>query len=194
MSMSKKLKDTAVIMIVDDDASTRMMATEFLSQAGFTVVEARDGQEALEQAPLVQPDMIILDVEMPRLDGFEACMQLREMPAFMAIPILMLTGLDNSESVDRAYNAGATDFATKPINWSLLCYRVRYMLRASRASELLIKNQSSLAAAQRIANLGNWELDLIQQRSTWSDQLYHILGIDAEDIEPDFETLMSMVH
>lgn len=193
--MSEELnKESLVVMIVDDDASTRMMATEFLTQAGFTVAEAADGVEALARAAQVRPDMVILDVEMPNLNGFETCVQLREMPAFGSTPILMLTGLDNSQSIDLAYEAGATDFATKPINWSLLCYRVRYMLRASQASELLFKNQASLAAAQRIARLGNWEYDVAQKRLVWSEQLFHILGLRSTEIKPSHEAFLARVH
>ena len=192
--MNEQRQNNSVVMIIDDDASTRMMATEFLSQAGFIVVEAADGLEAMAQVPLVNPDMIILDVEMPNLNGFDTCVQLRKIAAFVSTPILMLTGLDNSESIDLAYEAGATDFATKPINWSLLCYRVRYMLRASQASEMLKKNQMSLAASQRIAQLGNWEYDLLQDRLIWSDQLFQILGLKPGEIEPSHEALVSKVH
>ncbi len=192
--MSLEARNNAVVMIVDDDESTRMMAKEFLSQAGFVIIEAADGVDALAQVSVVKPDMIILDVEMPNLNGFDTCIELRKQSSFKSTPILMLTGLDNSQAIDLAYKAGATDFATKPLNWSLLCYRVRYMLRASQASEMLIKNQTSLAASQRIAKLGNWEHDIPQNRLIWSDQLFEILGFDVGEIEPSHEAFLSKVH
>ena len=70
--------------------------------------------------------LVLLDVDMPKLDGFSTCERIRAMPGFETIPILMVTGLDDTESIDRAYSAGATDFATKPINWSLLPHRLRH--------------------------------------------------------------------
>jgi len=191
---SGNINDNAIVMIVDDDASTRMMANEFLSQAGFSVVEAEDGIEALKRIPEARPDMIILDVEMPRMNGFDTCIELRKLDSTASVPVLMLTGLDNSEAIDLAYQAGATDFATKPINWSLLCYRVRYMLRASQASERLIKSQKSLIASQRIAQLGNWEQDLQQGKVQWSEQLFEILDYNSAEIEPSHEALLSKVH
>jgi signal transduction histidine kinase len=79
--------------------------------------------------------MVLLDVMMPEMDGFTTCHRLRRLPGGEHIPVLMATGLDDITSINRAYEAGATDFITKPITWPLLSHRVRYMLRASRAFE-----------------------------------------------------------
>ena len=122
-----------VVLFVDDETSTRMMAQEFLTQAGFKVVEAEDGEQALTLIGGVKPDLILLDVEMPGINGFEVCQRIRVMSDHSSTPILMLTGLNNNESIDLAYEAGATDFSAKPINWSLLCHRLRYMHRAGLA-------------------------------------------------------------
>ena len=187
-------QENAVVMIVDDDAATRMTANDFLTQAGFVVVEAVDGVDALAKLPTVKPDLIILDIEMPNLNGFDTCIKLRQMSSFASTPILMLTGLDRSESIDQAYEVGATDFATKPINWSLQCYRVRYLIRANQASEMLIGSQKTLAASQRIAKLGNWVFDVVQGRLTWSEQLFQILGYQSGEIEPSHEAYLSRVH
>ena len=116
-----------VVLFVEDEASTRMIAEEFLDQAGFKVVEAESGEQSLAIIREVEPDLILLDVEMPGINGFEVCKNIRAMSEYAATPILMLTGLNNNESIDLAYEAGATDFSTKPINWSLLCHRLRYI-------------------------------------------------------------------
>ncbi|MBX2825889.1 MAG: EAL domain-containing protein [Gammaproteobacteria bacterium] len=183
-----------VVMVVDDEVTTRMLATEFLTQAGFRVCEASDGIEALDTIDAIEPDLILLDVEMPHMDGYELCSKLREQVRYSLTPILMLTGLNNNEAIDQAYEAGATDFATKPINWSLLCHRLRYMHRASQAADQLIRNQQSLAAAQRIAQLGNWEIDFNRNQMVWSDQLYCILALSPGSVPATLETLLEYVH
>lgn len=86
--------------------------------------------------------------------------QLRQIIDYQDLPILMLTGLSDVESVDKAFDAGATDFITKPINWSLLEQRIRYALRAMDMHKSLQKNQAKLKQAQRIARLGYWEMEV----------------------------------
>jgi len=186
--------DQPSVLVIDDEAMTRMMATEFMTQAGFQVSEAADGEAALASIDDIDPDLILLDVEMPGMNGFELCAQLRQQPRYALTPILMLTGLNNNEAIDLAYEAGATDFATKPINWSLLCHRLRYMHRASQSAEQLVKNQISLATAQRIAQLGNWEFDYPRQQMIWSEQLYRIFGFEPDEITPSREALLQFVH
>jgi len=83
-----------VVMMVDDDDMTRMMGLEYLNQAGFEAVEAEDGQTALDTIQQLRPDIILMDVEMPNLDGYAACAEIRKLEGFANIPILMLTGLD----------------------------------------------------------------------------------------------------
>ncbi|MFI4987551.1 MAG: diguanylate cyclase domain-containing protein, partial [Alphaproteobacteria bacterium] len=123
--------DASVILIVDDDATLRFLMRETLEQDGFAVIEAGDGIEALEAYQESRPAMLISDVVMPRMDGFELCRELRKRPEATYVPVLMATGLDDIESIESAYQAGATDFIVKPINWLILSHRVRYMLRAS---------------------------------------------------------------
>jgi len=182
------------VLIVDDDDPTRMMANEFLSQAGFEVLEAASGHEALETLKSRKPHIILLDVEMPEVDGFDTCKNIRALSEFVTTPILMLTGLNNNASIELAFEAGATDFASKPINWSLLCHRMRYMLRAWQAAYQLEKNQRSLASAQRIAQLGNWEWDAQSGSMDWSDHLYAIFECDKAAVEPSMDSLLGFVH
>ena len=121
------------VLIADDDASTRVIMREVLEQAGFNVVEAADGKEALELFETAAPDVVLLDVEMPHVDGFGVCEAIRSQETNRNTPICIVTGLDDEQSVDRAYNVGATDFIGKPIAWPVLGHRVRYILRATEA-------------------------------------------------------------
>jgi diguanylate cyclase (GGDEF)-like protein len=126
-----------LLLIVDDDPGIRMLLRASMENAGYQVVEANDGVQAIEQFLRHKPAAILMDVDMPEIDGYEACARIRQDSAGLHVPIIMVTGMEDVDSVNRAYSAGATDFITKPINWDLLGYRVRYVLRSSRTfSEL----------------------------------------------------------
>ena len=148
----------AHLLVVDDDFVLRSMAAKTLRHAGFEVSEASSGEECLSRFEEQHFDLVLLDVMMPGLDGFEVCQQLRATRHGSSVPVLLLTGLSDTESVDAAYSSGATDFITKPINWTLLSHRVRYALRASAASEAMRSSRETLARAQRLAGMGNWQL------------------------------------
>src|ERR1700733_1271663 len=103
-----------------------------LQKAGFAVGTSADGPDGLRQFRDKPSDMVMLDVDMPGLSGYDVCAALR-LEAGGLPPIVMVTGSDDLRSVDGAYDAGATDFMAKPINWTLLGHRVRYLLRAYHA-------------------------------------------------------------
>jgi len=141
---SAEPSEKSVILIVDDDTTMRFLMRETLEQDGFTVLESGDGVEALQAYEASRPEMLISDVVMPRMDGFELCRSLRKRGDANYVPVLMATGLDDLESIEKAYEAGATDFIVKPINWLILCHRVRYMLRASRTFNELRETEERL--------------------------------------------------
>ncbi|MCB1796323.1 MAG: response regulator, partial [Candidatus Competibacteraceae bacterium] len=116
---------------MDDDEGQRLLAGASLRQGGFTILEADSGEQALKVFQQHQPDLVLLDVVMPGMDGFATCAALRGLAGDRNLPIVMVTGLDDVESIEQAYQAGATDFLTKPIQWLILHQRVRYILRAS---------------------------------------------------------------
>ena len=164
------------LLLVDDDLILRGMATQTLRHAGFEVTAVDSGEEGLRTFETEVIDLVLLDVMMPGIDGFEVCSRLRAMPRGATVPILMLTGLNDAESVEAAFRCGATDFVTKPINWTLLGHRVRYSLRASASAEAAVRSSQHLANAQRLANLGSWEWHLDGNELTCSDELLNILG------------------
>ncbi len=130
-----------VIFVVDDDDMLLKMAGAFLEQSGFIVELAKDGNSALSRMRSRMPDLVLLDVLMPVMDGYETCVKLRKMPGGERIPVLMTTGLEDIKSITQAYEVGATDFIVKPINWMILTQRILYMLRASRALDSLYKGE-----------------------------------------------------
>jgi diguanylate cyclase (GGDEF)-like protein/PAS domain S-box-containing protein len=166
----------ARILVVDDDGSGRRLTRATLTRAGFVVVEAGDGAQALELMRGAMPDLVLMDVGMPVMDGFTACTELRRLPGGTRVPVVMMTGLEDVKSIETAFEAGATDFITKPINWTILAHRVRYMLRASRAIDELKQNQRRLSNAQRIGEMGDWEWDPKANRIVASEQAWQIFG------------------
>jgi diguanylate cyclase (GGDEF)-like protein/PAS domain S-box-containing protein len=188
------IQNQPVALIVDDDAMMRLLIRQTLERAGFVCHEAVNGVAALEQFPALQPDILLMDVMMPDMDGYEACARLRQLPDGAVVPVLMLTGLDALESINRAYQVGATDFISKPISWGVLGHRARYILRASQAMRDLAKHQASLENAQRIAHLGSWEWDLARNEIYWSSETYRILGVEPGSIIIGFEPIIDRVH
>src|SRR5713226_4013997 len=141
----------ATILIVDDDPVIRSLMRATLENDGFSVIEATNGIEGCRCYQEHRPDLLLVDVVMPGMDGYELCRELRCHPASAFVPIVVVTSLDDVPSIARAYDAGATDFIPKPINWLVLNHRVRYILRASRAFQELRRNQERLIAAKDAA-------------------------------------------
>ena len=139
-----------IVVVADDDVSTRYLMVSMLSSEGFSVVEASNGQEAVDAFIKHRPDAILMDVEMPGMNGYQACSLIRQSEGGSDLPIVMVTGLDDSDSVNRAYEIGATDFVAKPINWSLIGHRLRYILRGATNLRALgiseLENRALLAA------------------------------------------------
>ena len=122
------------IVVADDDVTVRMLARECLEPFGFDVEEAENGREAIERVFATQPDAVMLDVLMPEIDGYEVCRAIRKIPGNESLPILMMTALEDEESINEAYMAGASEFTTKPVNWTVESYRLKNMLRFAETS------------------------------------------------------------
>jgi len=143
-----------VVLVVDDDNTIRMLTRAALEQAGFKVEEAADGIEALSVCEKVRPDMVLLDILMPGKDGFIVCTELRQRPECALTPIIMMTALEDLDSINLAYNLGATDFITKPINWTILCHRLRYILRATQEAMVRKHMEEQLYQSQKMEAVG----------------------------------------
>jgi CheY-like chemotaxis protein len=142
---------TPLLLVVDDDDVVRSMLVENLSQEGYQIVEARNGETALATFQRMQPDMVLLDGIMPTMDGFECCAKLQELPRGAQTPVLIITGLEETAYVDRAFQVGAADYITKPIHWAVLRQRVRRLLNQSQLYQDL--ETSNLALRQTAAQL-----------------------------------------
>lgn len=168
------------VLVIDDDAIVRLMASESLSDAGYNVVEAPDAESGWTHFDRSGADLVLLDLILPGMSGFECCARLRAHALGANVPIIVMTGLDDRKSIANAFDAGATDFITKPIVWDLLPYRVRYALRASGAFQEALRSRALLSRSQSLASMGSWEWRRVDGKLAWSDEMNHILGTTSE--------------
>ncbi|HNV24772.1 MAG TPA: EAL domain-containing protein [Nitrospira sp.] len=182
------------ILIADDDPLARLFVKNALEPAGMVVLEATGGKDALAKFEAIGPDLVILDIMMPDMDGYLTCSRIRSLPRGKRVPILVLTGLDDAQSIGQAYQHGATDFITKPVNATILCHHVRYMLRTNNVLHALIRSESRLELAQRIARIGNWDWNPKTNRLTMSNELCRLVGVRPQDFAGTFEAFLALVH
>ena len=186
--------DRPLVLVIDDDPVMQFLVSEALDAAGFDYREATSGQAGLELFGVARPDLVLLDVVMPGLDGFQTCLKLRALPGGVDVPVMMMTGSDDIESIHRAFEVGATDFVTKPINYPILGYRLRYMMRARENLEELHRSKARLTNAQRLAKLGYWEWNLVSGDIVLSRDSSDILGIEFGNFQGSLSSLLSSVH
>lgn len=153
--------DKSVILIADDDMSMRKLFANALRSDGFRILEASNGQSVLALCERSMPDIILLDAIMPELDGFEACKKIRQLHDGSHVPVLMVTSLDDEQSIAQAFSVGATDYITKPVNFSVLRQRVNRLLQTSRIE----RHVRQLAYHDALTGLPN--------RALFSQQLRH---------------------
>lgn len=122
----------ARILVIDDDPIVREFASAYLKTPGLHLALAAHGGEGLERLSASRFDLVLSDVDMPVVDGFDFLRRVRVDPVLRAMPVVLVTGRDDLEAIDRAFALGATSFVTKPINWRLLSYQLRFILRAQR--------------------------------------------------------------
>lgn len=140
---------TSTILVVDDVAQNVELLLEYLESLNSTVHTASDGIEALEKVPKVNPDLILLDIMMPRMSGFEVCRRLKADPKTRDIPILMVTALNELGDIERGVESGTDDFLTKPISKLELLTRVKSLLRVRQYKSELDRTLAYLSEVER---------------------------------------------
>jgi putative two-component system response regulator len=173
----------AQILVVDDDPMIVDVLTRFLVREGYSVITAGNGVEALEQVQRHQPDLILLDVTMPEMDGFTACRQLKEDERTALIPITMLTGLDDREHRMRGIEAGADDFLTKPFEQSILRARIRSQLRLKRLTDQLEHTENVIfMLAQAVEAKDTYTEGHLRRLRSYGEQLAAACGLEYDEV------------
>ncbi|MYM91262.1 EAL domain-containing protein [Rugamonas sp. FT82W] len=190
----QRLEHAAIVLVVDDDPFIRLLARDSMEKIGLRVIEAADADAGLAAIREHPPDLVLLDVLMPGTNGFDACRQARQLPNMEFCPIVMLTALEDANSVTQAYEAGATDFIGKPINWQLLQYRVRFLLKAAASFRAVLKSDLQMANAQRISSVGSWEWHIGPDLVSWSTEMYRICGLPPAAFGGSGRDFLAPVH
>jgi diguanylate cyclase (GGDEF)-like protein len=170
--------EAPLILIVDDDPVMRMQLRLFLQKEGYQIAEAEDGNTGFAAYNILHPDMVLVDVVMPEMNGFECCLGLRNLPGGDRSPILMITGLDDRDSVDQAFASGATDYVTKPIHWAVLRQRVRrlihqaYLQQQLEAANHALQHLVSIDGLTQVANRRRFDEYLDQEWRRTSREMF----------------------
>ena len=136
------LDDATRILAVDDDPIQLEFAAAYLSTPTASVETAESAEIGLEKLKSAPFDLLLLDLQMPGMDGFEMIRRIRAEPGFASLPIVVVTGLEDVVNIDEAYDAGASSFVTKPVNWRLLSYHLRFVLRTNRQARERLKGKA----------------------------------------------------
>ena len=169
--MSGNTRTTPVAIIADDEDLGRLLLVESATECGLTPLAFDNGNAALEAALSQDVAIVLLDVDMPGMDGFCVCRRLRAESRLASVPIVMVTGHEDSEAIRLAFEAGATDFISKPVNWALLPRRLEYILRNAAAAERIER----LAYFDTLTGLPN------RQRCTETAERMFAAAADSEE-------------
>ncbi|PSF34246.1 diguanylate cyclase [Aphanothece hegewaldii CCALA 016] len=168
----KTTQSTPLILIVDDDRATRTLLKIAMEEEGYRVIEAKDGQQGLIEYQRYHPDMILLDAVMPEMDGFTCCSKLCQNDDGYLPPVLMITALDDQDSIDQAFEAGAIDYVTKPIHWAVLAQRVKRLLATNQTLQ---------------------QLETLQQRVHQQQQWLQLFGQITNSVQPSDLSLTNLL-
>jgi putative two-component system response regulator len=173
----------AQILVVDDDPAIVELLRRMLTREGYAVVAAADGQQALEQVAAHRPDLVLLDVTMPLMDGFTVCRRLKDNEETALIPVTMLTGLDDQDHRRRGIEAGADDFLTKPIDHVTLRARIRTQLRLKRLIDQLERTENVIfMLAQAVEAKDPYTEGHLQRISSYAEQMAHACGLSQGEV------------
>ncbi len=191
--MSRKGK----VLVVDDTAASLKLLSELLQTEGYEVRSAINGAMALHSASINPPELVLLDVRMPVMDGFEVCRRLKEHPKTREVPVIFVSGLSELNEKVEGFELGAVDFVTKPFQREELLARVRTHLELHHLRtelEQRVKERTvNLNDAQAIAHIGSWEIDAAGNM-TWSDEMFRIFEIDKLLFDSRYETFYGRIH
>ena len=159
MSKAKTGKKQTVVLVVDDNQQNRELLQAYLEDVDCRAIPASDGHEALEIVAKDSPDLILLDVMMPRMSGFEVCRRIKNDPKTSDIPVIMVTALNEFGDIERGIDSGTDDFLSKPVNKLELLTRVKTMLKLKHLTDKLERTLAYLNEIEKQAQMAKSEPD-----------------------------------
>ncbi len=181
------------ILVVDDDDLQRELMKAALEELGLNIHEAANGAEALEVFKEHNPMLVVMDIHMPVMDGYAACEAMKSSPGGENAAVMLVTGMEDLASVQKAYDVGAIEFISKPLDWPMFQMRVKYIVRIQQSFLQVQESREKLAWAQRAAGVGSWELNLDKGKLALSDESIALLGlqhgISAFDLKVAYDVI-----
>lgn len=190
------------IMIVDDNTDNLVYLQKLLLENGYETFPANSGELALASIEQVQPDLFLLDIKMPGMDGFEVCKNIKETEIAVDVPVIFLSVADDIEAKLKGFRLGAVDYITKPFQKEELLARIKTHLSLFRynrlfreqTAEKLIESEQQLKEGERLAHIGSWKMDIGSGKSVWSDEFFRICGYEPGAFEPTMEKGLEIIH
>ena len=181
------------VLVVDDEYTNRAVLCKLLEREGYVTAEAADGYEALEKIVASKFDLVMLDISMPGMDGFEVLQNIRMAFNEMELPVIMVTADGISERAVRAFQAGANDYILKPYDAAVAMARVEMHTQFKRSREALEKTQERYSLVARGTNDGLWDWNLGTGEIYYSPRWYSLLDIDPV-VQPTIELWLDQIH
>jgi formate hydrogenlyase transcriptional activator len=206
MTPSRESKHKGSILVIDDEPANLKLLMNILTEQGYSVHPANEGELGLQFVKHTLPDLVLVDIRMPGMDGYQVCASLKDEPTTRAIPVMFISSIDQSIDKVKAFRSGAVDYVTKPfdaeevlarIDTHISLHRLRQNLESSvreRTAELRT-SEAYLAEAQRLSHTGSWAwIPATGDIRYWSEECYRVLGFDPRGGQPRFETLFQRIH
>lgn len=212
-AMNTKQKDNCgEILLVDDTSANLKLLMNMLNTEGYKVRPAMDGKQALATVKIRKPDLILLDVNMPGIDGLEVCRRLKADESTRDIPVIFISALDALSDRVKGFEVGGVDYIAKPFQREEVLVRVHTHIELHRmkcnlealvderteefkqANQALLKSESGLKEAQRIGHLGNWNWDIVTDELFWSDEIYRIFGLTPQKLGMTYDDFLEFIH
>ena len=186
---------SSVILNVDDTAANLYAKTRVLRHAGFTVLEAQTGMEALALATNLQPALVLLDVHLPDISGFEVCRQLKHTPHTAHLLVLQISAsFVEVHDKTRGLQGGADGYLTEPVEPEELIATIRAFLRLRQTEMALRESEERLQVALEAGKMATWDWDFVNKRIVWSEQLSRMLGLAGDAFDGTIEAFFQLVH
>jgi diguanylate cyclase (GGDEF)-like protein/PAS domain S-box-containing protein len=184
----------ARILIVDDERMNRAILSQIIQRRGFATLEASSGMEALKLIEHEQIDLVLLDIVMPEMDGYEVLRQLRQRKTESQLPIIIVTASDDSQEIVHAFELGANDFVSKPIDPAVTFARINTQIKLQQAQAALRESEERYAMAAMGANDGLWDWNLLSNQVYYSPRWTEMLGVHPADVSNSPDEFLNRLH
>ncbi len=194
MSVANEAEAHPVVLVVDDPRRRRLMEGAPAQPPFFSFLEAEDPAKATAVLDRLHPEVVVIDAHLPREEGLNLCAAIRRGPGGQTLPIVMVVNPDDTDVIERAYQAGAFAVESAPLAWPLFAHRLRHMLRLGQSMAALRRTTAGLENTQRIAHLMSWSYELEKRDFRCSVELMQLLGWKPDGAQSTFETYLNLVH